>query len=415
MNQLSTRALSGLAAILLSLMLTACSVAPYRYESLDNFNIEQRAVTQEQGVIRVSAAVPGKDEAEGIFGVPIYDRGIQPVWLEITNHGDERARVALTSVDPEYFAPLEVAYMHRKRFSKQGWLDMEQHLYSNALPRQIGPGQTVSGFVFTHAVEGTKTFNLDVYNSKAGSGFEQFTFFVEVPGFVPDYKDIVFEDLYDPDDIRDVDNDGLRALLAEIPCCTVNQDGNQQGRPVQLFFVAGGRDLLGALLRAGWSETSYARDAEYLTGADYLFDRPPDAVFRKGRDNSADRAELGIWLAPVRVDGKPLWVAQYKHAIGRRYAIGEFFFGVTLDPDTIEGRNFVLQDLWYAQSLQHWGWSKTGHQVSPDDLQLDFHGNPWFAKEDYRVVIWVSGEPVALSAASEIGWGRHEIIAGQQP
>jgi len=236
-----------------------------------------------------------------------------------------------------------------------------------------------------------------------------------VPGFVPDYKDIDFETLYEPDGIRDVDNDGLRALLAEIPCCTVNQDGSQQGRPVQLFFVAGGRDLLGALLRAGWSESSYLRDTEYLTGADYLFDRPPDAVFRKRRDNSADQAELGMWLAPVRVDGIPLWVAQFKHAIGRRYAIGEFFFGVTLDPDTIEGRNFVLQNLWYAQSLQHWAWTKTGYEVSRDDLQLDFHGNPWFAEEDYRVVIWVSGEPIALSEASEIGWGRHEVIARQQP
>ncbi|HET6593888.1 MAG TPA: LssY C-terminal domain-containing protein [Xanthomonadales bacterium] len=415
MKQLSTRVLCAPAVILFSLLLAACSAAAYRHESLDNFDVRQRAVTQQHGAIRVSASVPGKEEAERIFGFPIYDRGIQPVWLELTNHSDSRARVALTSIDPEYFAPLEVAYMHKKRFSKQGWLDMEQYLHGSALPRQIGPGQTVSGFVFTHAVTGTKAFNLDVYSSKAASGFEQFTFFVEVPGFVPDHKDIDFENLYAPDVIRDVDNDGLRALLAEIPCCTANHDGSQQGRPVALFLVAEGRDLLGALLRAGWSETSYVRDPEYLASADYLFGRPPDSIFRKRRDNSTDRAELGLWLAPASVAGKPLWVAQYKHAIGRRYAIGEFFFGITLDPDTIEGRNFVLQDFWYAQSLQHWAWSKTGRQVLRDDLQLDFHGNPWFSSEDYRVVIWVSGEPIALSAASEIGWGRHEVIAGQQP
>jgi hypothetical protein len=415
MKQLSFRALYVCAVLLLSLVLAACSVAPYRYEPADNFNVKQRAVTQEQGVIRVSASVPGSDEAERIFGIPIYDRGIQPVWLEITNQGDSRARVALASIDAEYFPPLEVAYMHKKRFSKQGWLDMEKYLYANALPRQIGPGQTVSGFVFTHAVTGTKAFNLDVYNSKSASGFEQFTFFIEVPGFVPDHQQVDFDKLYDPEDIRDVDNDGLRPLLAEIPCCTVNHDGSQQGRPVQLFFVAKGRDLLGALLRAGWSETSYQRDQEYLAAADYLFGRPPDAIFRKRRDNDTDRSELGVWLAPVRVDGKALWVAQYRHAIGRRYAIGEFFFGITPDPDMVEGRNFVLQDLWYAQSLQHWAWSKTGQEVSREDLQIDFHGNPWFAKDAYRVVVWISGEPIALSEATEIGWGRHEAVLGGQP
>ena len=415
MKQRSSRALAVCAVLLFSLTLAACSVTPYRYEPLENFDVRKRAVTQEQGAIRVSASVPGREEAERIFGIPIYDRGIQPIWLQITNHGDSRARLALASIDPEYFPPLEVAYMHKKRFSKEGWRDMETYLYANALPRQILPGQTVSGFVFTHAATGTKAFNLDVFNSTAAADFEQFTFFIEVPGFVPDHKEIAFENLYAAEEIRNVDNDELRSLLAEIPCCTVNQDGSQQGRPVQIFLVAKGRDLLGALLRAGWSETSYVRDAEYLAGADYLFGRPPDAIFRKRRDRSSDRAELGVWLAPVRVDGKVLWVTQYKHAIGRRYAIGEFFFGITLDPDTIEGRNFVLQDLWYAHSLLHWGWSSTGYEVSRDELQLDFHGNPWFAKEAERAVVWISGEPVALSEATEIGWGKHDIVTRGQP
>jgi len=413
MKKLSSRALSICAVLLLSLTLAACSAAPYRYEPVDSFGVKQRSVIQEQGAFRVAASVPSREESERIFGIPIYDRGIQPVWLEITNHANSRARVALTSIDPDYFPPLEVAYMHKSRFSKQGWQDMEKYLYANALPRQIGPSQTVSGFVFTHAVTGTKAFNLDVYDSENAGGFEQFTFFIEVPGFVPDHRDIDFDKLYEREDVRDVDNDGLRALLAEIPCCTVNEDGSQQGRPVQIFFVAEGRELLGALLRAGWSESSYVRDSDFLAAAHYLFGRPPDAIFRKRRDRSTDRAELSVWLAPVRADGKPLWVAQYKHAIGRRYSIGEFFFGSTLDPDTIEGRNFVLQDLWYAQSLRHWAWSKTGLEVSQDNLQLDFHGNPWFSKDPYRIVIWVSGKPIALSEATEIGWGRHQLLEAQ--
>jgi hypothetical protein len=122
-----------------------------------------------------------------------------------------------------------------------------------------------------------------------------------------------------------------------------------------------------------------------------------------------------LWLAAVRVDGKPLWAGQFKHAIGRRYAIGELFLGVTLDPDTVDGRNFVLQDLWYAQFLQHWAWSKTGYQVSQDTPEQDFHGNPWFATDAYRIVIWVSSKPVALADASRKAWEGHEMITGKQP
>jgi hypothetical protein len=398
----------------ISLTLASCSTAPYRYEPLHSVDATARAVEQQQGAFAVRAWVPDNEEAERLLGIPIYESGIQPVWLEIANSADVRARVILTSIDKDYFPPYEIAWMHRKQFSKQGWKDMERYLHANSLPRHIGPGQTVSGFIFTHASTGTKAFNLDIYSADEERAYEQFTFFIEVPGFVPDHREIDFRNLYEPGDIRDVDNKGLRAVLAEIPCCTSNHDGSAEGRPLQLFFVAHGRDMLRALLRAGWNETSYARDETYLAGADYLFDRPPDAIFRKGRDRKSERAELSLWLAPVRADGKPLWVGQFKNAIGRRYAIGELFLGVTLDPDTTDGRNFALQNFWYAQALQHWAWSDTGRMVPQDATAEDFHGNPWFARDAYRIVLWISGEPIDMADATPFEWGRHDRYRQRQ-
>jgi len=395
--------------LLLTLTLAACSSAPYRYEPIEQSDVIERAVTQEQGAFRVRASVPGVEEAEQIFGIPIYERGIQPIWMEVTNSSDNRARLTLASVDPEYFSPFEVAYMHKKHFSEQGWLDMEQYLYANGLPRQVGPHQTVSGFVFTHATNGTKAFNLDVFYTAGEREWETFTFFVEVPGFVPDHAAVDFASLYAATEVRAVDQNGLRELLADIPCCTTNRDGTAAGRPLQIFYVADGHDMLRALLRAGWNETSYARDEEYLAAADYLFGRPPDGIFRKGRDKSTERVELGLWLAPVSVDGKPLWIGQFKHAIGRRYAIGELFFGVQLDPDTSDGRNYLIQDFWYGQSVQHWAWSFTGVAVPKESPRYDFHGNAWFSNDTIRPVIWISGEPIALGDATYIDWGRRAL------
>jgi hypothetical protein len=161
---------------LLAMSAGACSTASFKHESLNSFQVEQRAVTQEQGPIRVRASVPGRDEAEKIFGIPIYKRGIQPVWLEITNNSPGRARLTLVSVDHDYFSPFEVAYMHKKHFSKAGWQEMEKYLLEMAMPRIIAAGEKASGFVFTHATDGTKSFNVDVFYQGTKAIYEAFAF-----------------------------------------------------------------------------------------------------------------------------------------------------------------------------------------------------------------------------------------------
>jgi len=388
------------------LLLTACSSTPYKHEPLSNFQVEQRALTQESGPFRVRASVPSREEAEKIFGIPIYKRGIQPVWLEVSNNSPGRARFVLSSVDQNYFSPFEVAYMHKKLFSKQGWMDMEEYFYSTAMPRQIAAGETVSGFVYTHESSGTKNFNVDIFHaSSKEDGYEEFTFFVEVPGFVPDHATVNFEGLYKASVIQDLDADGLRDALLESPCCTTNRDGSGQGPPVNIVLVGKGREVLQSLLRAGWSETSYEKDDNYLKNVNYLYGRPPDAVFRKSRGKKGDRNELSLWLAPLRADGKAVWMGQMKHAIGQRYKINEIFFGSAQDPDVDDGRNFLLQNLWYSQSLSAAAFTHTGKVVAMENPQLDFNNNPFFS-DGMRIVMWLSGEPVALQEVRNLQWSE---------
>ena len=391
-------------ALLAAALLSACSVAPLRYEPIDELGVIERAEEQVQDQFRVRASVPGEDEARRLFGIPVYDSDIQPVWLEVTNLGDHRARLVLSSVDPKYFPPHEVAYIHRKRLSKEGQRDLERYLYETALPRQIGPRETVSGIVFTRLNRGTKAFNVDIFNTDGSREYEQFTFFLEVPGFAPDHAEVDFYTLYEEQSITDVDVDGLRALLQDIPCCTLDRAGERRGRPVNVFFVSRGTDLLRALLRAGWSETSYTRDEAYLDAAEHFFGRAPDAIFRKGRGWTTQRIELSLWMAPVRVDGKPLWAGQVRHAIGRLFDLSERVFGVNLDPDTADGRNYVLQDQWYAQSVQHFAWSDTGIEIPLATPATDFAGRPWFTRDPYRIVMWISGQPIAMSQATRFNW-----------
>jgi hypothetical protein len=385
------------------LAVTACSFSAYRPQPDQNEAIVARAVTQEAGAFTVRASVPGAEEAEKIFDFPIYDRGIQPVWLEIKNNSRERARFVHVSVDDEYFSPLEVAYMHKKRFSKEGWQDMERFLMENAIPRQIDGGATVSGYIFTHLDEGTKAFDMDIFYSGNEARYEQLTFFIAVPGFVPDHAELRSKDLYPEHEVQDVDLSGLKTLLESMPCCTTNRDGSGQGQPVNVSFVAEPRKLLKALLRAGWSETSYKKDDIYLNTTDYLFGRPPDTIFRKNRSKSNERNKLGLWVAPVRVNGEPLWMAQLKHSIGQPNRIAEFVFGFRQDPDVDDGRNFLLQDLWYSQSLEEFAYSETGLVVDFDEQLVDFNDNSFFT-DGTRITIWISGEPVSLGHVRNNHW-----------
>jgi hypothetical protein len=399
-----TSRLSVYALIPVFALLSACATNTYKYDDSPQIAVEQRAVTQQKGSFTVSTSVPSREESEALFGIPLHKRGIQAVWLEIHNNSSLRARFAPYSLDPEYFPPYEVAYMHRKGYSTESHAAMERYLDALSIPRNIPPGMTVSGYVFTHSDPGTKSFNVDIHYTSGEARNENFTFDVAVPGFVPDHAQIDFKALYEPDEIRELDIDSFRAAFeADLVCCTRNHDGTQEGRPINVVFVAKGTDLLRAFLRAGWTETASEKDDKLLLSIDYYFERPPDTVFRKKRDRGTERNEMTLWLAPIKVNGIPVWIAQVKHAIGRLLDVGEYFFGVRLDPQADEGRNYMLQDMWYGQSLLGFAWSATGKAVPQDSPQLDFNGNPWYS-DGHISVLWISGEPVSLKAARGYKW-----------
>ena len=375
-----------------SLLFSGCATQSYHYESTDSFPIRDRAVSKTKGRITIWASVPGEDEAQAIFGIPIYDRGIQPVWLKIENNSEARVRFAPTGVDRDYFSPLEVAYMHRKGFTKEALRQMNQRFYHSALPRYIPAGESRSGYVFTHASPGTKAFNVDIFS---GLEDESFAFFVSVPGFVPDHQSVDFDKLYDRSKIHDYDLAGLRTGLEDLPRNSTNQSGEQQGLPLGIVIVAQGIDVLKALLRAGWYESPKIHDADQLAKAHYLFGRTPDAVFRNQGSGSRERNELNLWLAPMLIEGKEVWLAQIVHFIGRKTQLEQAFFGARVDPDVDDGRNYLLQTAWYAQSLEQVGWMAGSGAVSIESARYDFNSLEYFT-DGYRLIIWLSGEPVSL-------------------
>jgi len=123
---------------------------------------------------------------------------------------------------------------------------------------------------------------------------------------------------------------------------------------------------------------------------------------------------LNLWLAPMRVDRKPVWLGQIRKAIGKRTQleqISEFLTGTHLDPDMDDSRNFLLQNIWYSQGLEQFAWSDSGQAVPITDTVTDFSGNEYFT-DGIRAVLWLSGDAMSLKDTRNLKWdslpGRYQ-------
>jgi hypothetical protein len=386
------------------LLVGGCSTASYRYQEFNPADLQTQAQTQSEGRLRVTAAVPGQDQAEDIFGFPVYDRGIQPVWLEVENGSDHWIRYAPTGSDREYFSPLEVSYMHRKGYSKEARHEMDMRLHGMGMRRRIAPGETASGFIFTNATQGTKGLYVDLFGE--GDDDESFAFFLDVPGFTPDHAQVDFRSLYDPGEILDLDSDGLREVIAKAGCCTHNIDGDQSGLPIGILAIADGEDLLRALLRAGWNETAWTSNREKGDPSTfhYLLGRVADAKFSKKRGARNDLKELRLWLTPWRINGQPVWAALVTHFIGQKTQLANTLLGDMFDPEIDEGRQYLLQNLWYTQSIESLAWIATSDVIPIEEARLDFNGDLYFT-DGHLAVLKLSGTPVSMIETKRAAWG----------
>jgi hypothetical protein len=352
-----------------------------------------------QGDLQVTAAVPSREESEAIFALPLYDRGIPPVWLHIRNDSPRRLRLALVSLDRNYFSPLEVAYVHRKGYGAEGRAAMEKFLHAQGISRYIAPDATSSGFVFTHVDPGTKGFNVDIYGDDEDYVF---TFFIPVPGFVPDHAEVDFASLYDDGEfIRLNSENQLRQRLAEIPCCSVSTDG-KQGDPINLAVVGGTQVVGRALLQSRWEETAAGAEQTAAARTHRYRGRPPDVTLHKSRRDGSERKELRLWMAPILLGDSPVWLGQISHDIlgGAGNTAASPY---RIDPDLDDARMYLLQNFWFSQSLLKFGFVNNGTAAAMDAPAVNFLGSEYFT-DGYLLVLMLSGRPVGLDEVQRLRW-----------
>lgn len=378
--------------------------------SVDEQAIRRQAVSKTENGVRVAAAVLGAKETEKVFGLQLYRKGIQPIWLEIENRTPFRMWFPQVSVDRNYFSPLEVAFMHHSGYTTAAKHRMDRFFHQYSMGNVIDPETVRSGFVFTNMALGTKAFNVEVIGRD--QQVRTFTFLIPVAGLKVDYREVDWDSLYASDEIVYLGSlRALREALEALPCCTTDAGGNRMADPINVVVIGSGKDILYALLRSRWDETAAASSYDPLAQLPwefryqpvrslYLFNRSQDAAFRKSRSTLNERNQLRLWLSPYDYEGKHVWVGQISRIVRR--SVWDRFI---IEADVDEARSYLLQDLWLAQALSKYGYIRTSAVSTLPDPRKSLNDDPYFT-DGHCLVMWVSGDPVPFSAVHFVPWER---------
>ncbi|MFW2406083.1 MAG: LssY C-terminal domain-containing protein, partial [Gammaproteobacteria bacterium] len=357
--------------------------------------------------LRLTTAVPSAEEAQEIFGVKLYRNNVQPVWVQVENLGDVEMMLLPVGLDRAYYTPLETASRHYP-WEKLLNPDADADFRDRKMAITIPAGAIQSGYIFSRVDEGTKSFNVDVV-PRGGTPYRM-TFFVPVPGLRIDHYQTQFDQLYPEDEIVDVDLQGLVSGLEALPCCVMNEKGKDFGDPLNIAFVGEIDDLYYSFLRAGWDETetvygsslwkmakSAVAGSEYRyspVSALYVYGRAQDAALQRARSSINERNHLRIWMTPMRYEGKPVWIGQISRDIGVRFTT-KTITTHKIDPDVDETREFLVEDLLYAQGLAKIGYVRGVGAAPFDEPRGNLTGDPYFT-DGRRAVMWVSGSTVGI-------------------
>ncbi len=404
--------------ILVSLAFIGC--AQFQHKLPETLPFMERAQTKTEGQVRVTVAVPSAEESEQIFGFPLARNNMQPVWLEVENNSDTTFFLYHIAMDPDIYSSGEVAWKFQSSLYSKG---AQQNIYNlfrdNEIDWFFKPGSTSSGFVYTNLKMGTKAVLVRLFAEK---NVREFAFFVEVPGLKADHHELDPYTLYSEKDFIDLDDDGLRQALEDLPCCMTNKDGSGKSDPLNIVVIGPEEEIWAAFINRGWDEAEiiygaslgrtiasslFGRRYRYSPmSALYFYGRPQDVGLQKARQTVDERNHLRLWLSPMRYEGMPVYVGQISRDIGVKLTTKSPTLTThEVDPDVDEARDYLMQDLLESQKVAKFGFVEGVGKAEMKNPRYNLTDSPYWT-DGWRVVFVFSEEVIALDEVEVFDWKR---------
>jgi hypothetical protein len=356
---------------------TAPSDVPYKPYA-------ERAETQTQNGLSVTAGILTAEEARTVYGVDLAGQLMQPVWIEVRNDTGHPYWLLASGLDPNHFSASEAAYAFRT--SDPGDGSIGRRFDALAFRNPIMPGAKVSGFVLANLDEGVKVVDIDLVGRHDA---ESFTFIATDPTF------------------KGTSN---------------RAEGDELGDPLNLVLIGTFRDIAGAMVRRGWhpteiisAESIWRTIAAFLRGSRYryspisplhVFSRPQDIAAQKSRSTIHERNHARFWLTPIRYRGQPVFVGQISRDIGVKYTLKSPTISThKIDADVDEARRYLLEDLAYSQALYRFGFVKGVGAAGRQSPRMNLVGDPYYT-DGLRAVLFIAPRPLSLSDIDIVDWER---------
>jgi hypothetical protein len=386
--------------ICLLLFMNACATFK-KPATINEAPIHERALTKEKNGIRTSAAVVGDQEARQIFGIDLSRKNIQAIWLDIENNTGHSIILLAIAIDPEYFAPLEVAFAYHKSFAADANAALDAHLLNLNFPIRslIQPGSRASGYIFTNWSKGLKVIDVDLIGDHLS---QNFTFFAPTPDSAQGQAIIDrTETMFSASELHNVDSETeLRQALEQLPCCVSNENGGPSTEPLNVIIIGAVDDWSAAFVRR------YYR--YYALNSRYAFGRAQDFSGRKlSRGYTKAQAHtIRLWQTPIRYHGKPVWVGQTSTRLGERFAdMAPAEVTFPLNPRVDEARDDLTQDLAYSEALIQIG-HVIGSGRSPSTTAEEVPKDVHYTTDGLRVVLVFGDRPASLEGIDFFNWER---------
>ena len=248
----------------------------------------------------------------------------------------------------------------------------------------------------------------------------RFDFIFLLPDGTFDFEIVDFDALYTEEQQRNVDLASLKSWAESLPCCTTNEDGDRNGDPLNVIFVSELNYLMGALTRSGWMFT------ERITGGSvvesvrstlfgsptwnfpisplYAFARHQDFAMQRPRGSIPQRNHMRLWMAPVKYQGRHVWVAQLSRDIGIKPTWhSPFLVTHVIDPEVDEDRSYLLETLMRSQSVSAYGYVDGVGQATKESPKSNLTGDP-YRTDGRRLVVFIAEDPVPIDLVSHIRW-----------
>jgi hypothetical protein len=406
-------------AILLLIAISGC--ATFEPKPFDETRFLTHAVTKSDGDISVTADVLTPEESKEVFGAELSGEGIQPVWIEIENSGLYPYWFVPHRLDAEYYSAMEIANIIHGSASGDAKKKIYDHFYDIRMTRYIPPGETRRGFVFTKFEQGLKHLAIKIIGKDT---VKQFYFALEIPGPEMDFQKVDFDYLFEHQVILDLDLPGFRRELEKLPCCASNAKGTSFGDPLNLVIVGDRMLVMSELLSSGWNLTETIRAGSvykmilssvfgkrYLTAPIsplYFHGRQQDFAMQKTRSDINRRNHLRLWLSPMTVEGRPVWIGQISRDIGIKFTTkSPYLVTHEISANVDEARFYIVEELIASHSVEMIGYVRGLEPASHHAPRQNLTGDDYFT-DGLRAVIFLQDKYIPFNEITWLEWENPE-------